>query len=112
MSEPHLQPELLPERTPADLMTPDEVTSLAVVSSIFLAVWEILNGHWQGAVLGMLACLSVVYLTREVGAVFSIILALPVVFEERWNPRAEKDMVRAVLAAGIIAPSVANLLLN
>jgi len=93
-------------------MTANEVASLAIVSSLFLAMWELLKGHWQGTVLGILACLSVAYLTREVGAVFSIILALPVVFEERWNPRAEKDMVRAVLAAGIIAPSFTNLLLN
>jgi hypothetical protein len=82
-----------------------------VVSSVFLAIWELMKGQWKGAVLGVLACLCVMYLTREVGAVFSIILALPVVFEERWNARAEKDMVRGVLAAGIIAPSVANLLI-
>ena len=91
-------------------MTPDEILQLSTVCCGFLTVWELLRGRFTGAILSGLALFII--LAPRVSILFATFLALPVIFEERWHTRGQKDMVRGILAAGVIASSIALFLLT
>lgn len=91
-------------------MSISQLNQLAALCGVFLIIWELIRGRIPGAVLSGLAIIPLVVVEARVYLVFTILLALPVVFEERWNPRSKKDMIRAVLAAAVIACTVAMLL--
>lgn len=87
-------------------MTYHDVEALATVCCAFLLIWELMQSRWRACVLSLLAMGCIALIPKLVGSVFAIVLVLPVVFEERWNVRSEKDLVRGILAAGVIAPCV------
>ena len=82
-------------------MNPAQFQQLATLCCVFLVIWEVIRRHFPGAFLSMLALFPLVAVENKVFLVFTILMALPVVFEERWNPRSKKDMIRAVLAAAV-----------
>ena len=91
-------------------MTETDLRHVAQVCSVLLVVWELIGRRIAGAALSVLAAFCLFFVTHEGGLVVSIVLAVPVVFEERWNPRARKDLLRGALAAGLIAAAVGLLL--
>lgn len=90
-------------------MTDASTRFLAYACCALLIVWELLKGRWRGALLAGLVMTSLVAVPADVGDMLAVVLALPVVFEERWSRRAEKDMIRGCLAAAVIAASAALL---
>ncbi|MCJ7481762.1 MAG: hypothetical protein MUO31_02230 [Thermodesulfovibrionales bacterium] len=88
-------------------MNVEQLNQLATICGIFLIIWELIKKHMAGTVFSILALLPLVFVEAKVYLLFTIIMTLPVVFEERWNKRSQKDMMRSVLAAGVIACTVA-----
>lgn len=91
-------------------MTADDLRSIAGICGFLLLLWELFHRRVSGATLSAIATFCVLFISSVAGAFVAIVMATPVVFEERWNRRAKKDMLRAALAAGVIATSVALLL--
>jgi hypothetical protein len=88
-------------------MTAAELRSLATLACLLLVIWELIKTHWAGAVLSMFAIALLVGTSSRIVPLLSAVLVLPIVFEERWNTRARKDMMRACLAALIIGANCA-----
>ena len=91
-------------------MTAEDLKSVAGICGFLLLFWELFHRRISGATLSAIATFCVLFVSSAAGAFVAIVMATPVVFEERWNRRAKKDMLRAALAAGVIATSAALLL--
>ena len=87
-------------------MTAQDLQQISAVCAILLFVWELLHRRLAGALLSAAAAVCLLFVSTTSANFVAAVMAVPVVFEERWNPRAKKDLVRAVLAAGIIAALV------
>lgn len=93
-------------------MNIDQLNQLATLCCVFLIIWELIKKRFAGVLLSVLAMIPLVFVEVRVYLLFTIFLTLPVIFEERWNKRSQKDMMRSVLAAGIIACTVAMLVFS
>jgi len=88
----------------------EQLNQLATLCGAFLIIWELIKKRPGGTFFSVLAMIPLVLVQENVYLLFTIIMTLPVVFEERWNKRSQKDMMRSVLAAGVIACTVAMLI--
>ena len=93
-------------------MSAHELQSLSGLACLFLVIWELLKRHWAGAILSAIAGVLLAGNLAPVRSILSAVLVLPIVFEERWNSRANKDMMRACLAAAIIAANAALVIVH
>ena len=87
-----------------------QLYQLATLCGAFLILWELLKKRFIGVIFSVLAMIPLVVIKGKVYLFFTIIMTLPVIFEERWNKRSQKDMMRSVLAAGVIACTAAMLI--
>ncbi len=83
---------------------------LATLCCVFLIVWELMRGRIPGAILSILAIIPLIFVEAQVYMIFTVLLTIPVVIEERWHKKSKKDMIRSVLAAGIISFTMVQLL--
>ena len=86
-----------------------QLSQLATLCGTFLIIWELIKRRLAGTFFSVLAMIPLVLVENKVYLLFTIIMTLPVVFEERWNSKSRKDMVRSMLAAAVIACSAAIL---
>ena len=87
-------------------MTALDVQQISGVCAILLFIWELVHKRVLGALLSGVAAVFLLFVSTTAANFVAMAMAVPVVFEERWNPRAQKDLVRAALAAAIIAVAV------
>ena len=88
-------------------MTAQDLQQISAVCAILLFIWELTHRRVAGALLSAAAAVCLLFVSMAGANFIAAAMAVPVVFEERWNPRAKKDLVRAVLAAGILAAMAA-----
>lgn len=87
-----------------------ELQEIAQIGCLLLIFWELIKRNWKGAIFSVIAELVLVNATHAAVVAISIVLLLPVVFEEKWNSRTKKDWVRAGLAALVIATILARII--
>ena len=88
-------------------MTALDLQQISGTCAILLFVWELLHKRLLGAVLSAIAAVCLLFVSTPSANFIAMAMAVPVVFEERWNPREKKDLIRSVLAAAVIAAAVA-----
>ncbi len=84
-------------------MTALDLQQISGVCAILLFIWELVHRRRLGTLLSAVAAVLLLFVSTTPANFVAMAMAVPVVFEERWNPRAKKDLIRAVLAAAIIA---------
>lgn len=92
-------------------MTPGDLRAISSVCGLVLLIWELIHGRIAGAFLSAVATSFLLLVSSTAGSFVAMAMVVPVVFEERWNPPARKDLLRGVLAGAVIASTVAGLVI-
>jgi len=88
-------------------LTALDLQQISGICAILLFIWELVHRRVLGALLSAVAAVLLLLVSTTAAHFVAMAMAVPVVFEERWNPREKKDLIRSVLAAAVIAAAVA-----
>jgi len=90
-------------------MTIEDLFLIAQLSAIILSVWHLIKRNVIWFIFSIIVTIILFTQTSKISLIINGILCVPIIIEERWHPRAKKDLVRGILASVIFALMIALL---